>query len=64
MQNLNNYNDQFRQAMSMQQVSLQNTTFQKRLIMLEIAYTEQGPQGPQTDATFLPNWVSALPIWA
>ena len=35
MQNLNNYNDQFRQAMSLQQVSLQETTSQRRLIITD-----------------------------
>ena len=35
MQNLNNYNDQFRQAISMQQVSLQNTTSQRKLIITD-----------------------------
>ena len=35
MQNLNNYNDQFCQAVSSQQVSLQNITFQKRLIITD-----------------------------
>ena len=35
MQNLNNYNDQFRQAMSLQQVSLQEITFQRKLTIID-----------------------------
>ena len=35
MQNLNNYNDQFRQTVSLQQVSLQETTFQRKLIITD-----------------------------
>ena len=35
MQNLNNYNDQFRQAISLQQVSLQDITSQRRLIITD-----------------------------
>ena len=35
MQNFNNYNDQFCQVMSLQQVSLQETTFQRRLTITD-----------------------------